>query len=221
MDKMLAALAHIGELRFHHDDDFIDRMSRTYTTTILMLFALLVSTKQYVGDPITCWCPAQFRESHVAYTNKICWVTSTYYLPFETRVTEENGPRKKIGYYQWIPMILIIQAVLFYIPCLLWRILNKRSGINVKVIMEAAETCHRAQLAETKDRTLRYLVFHLDGYLGTKHDTQQDCWRRIKSSIATKCGLVCGKLYGKFSSYHLKLDYSFFGPSETTPIQFL
>jgi len=32
------------------------------------------SVKQYVGAPIDCWCPAQFTQSHVDYTNTICWV---------------------------------------------------------------------------------------------------------------------------------------------------
>ena len=72
-----------GELRFQNDDDFIDRLSRRYTTFFLVLFGLVVSTKQYVGEPMACWVPAHFTPAHEEYTNKVCWVSNTYYLPFE------------------------------------------------------------------------------------------------------------------------------------------
>ena len=44
------------------------------------------STKQYVGEPISCWCPAQFTDNHEDFTNKICWVTDTYYVPRSQRL---------------------------------------------------------------------------------------------------------------------------------------
>ena len=60
-----------GGIKLRNDDDFIDRLSHHYTTIILLVFTVVVSTKQYVGDAIQCWCPAQFTEAHVAYTNQV------------------------------------------------------------------------------------------------------------------------------------------------------
>ena len=37
---------------------------RHYTTGLLVAAAFIVSTKQFVGDPIVCWCPAHFTDSH-------------------------------------------------------------------------------------------------------------------------------------------------------------
>ena len=42
------------------DDDWIDRVSHLWSVCLLLLFAVLVSSGQYVGDPIHCWCPAEF-----------------------------------------------------------------------------------------------------------------------------------------------------------------
>ena len=46
----------------------------SYTVTLLILFALLVTSKQYYGEPINRWCPAHFESSHVDFTNAVCWV---------------------------------------------------------------------------------------------------------------------------------------------------
>ena len=82
MDKLLKSLFQINEFKFRTDDDVVDRLSRQYTPSLLVMFSVLVSIKQYVGDPISCWCPAQFTQSHQEYTNTVCWVSNTYYVPF-------------------------------------------------------------------------------------------------------------------------------------------
>ena len=39
-----------------------------------------------------------------------------------------SDDRKMVSYYQWIPLILMFQASMAFVPCLIWRFLNKRSG---------------------------------------------------------------------------------------------
>jgi hypothetical protein len=94
--RQLAGLSVSHVRQFRDDDSYVDRLSHRYTTTICVLFAILVTTKQYAGkiffffleenfysivltgDPIDCWVPAQFKPSYEAYTDSYCWIANTY-----------------------------------------------------------------------------------------------------------------------------------------------
>jgi hypothetical protein len=43
-----------------HNDDFVDRANYLYTSTMFGVLALTIGAKQYVGEPLQCWHPAQF-----------------------------------------------------------------------------------------------------------------------------------------------------------------
>ena len=125
---------------------------------VLICFAFLVTTKQFVGAPIHCWCPAQFTDSHREYTDAVCWVSNTYYLPIERTIpgSRLDEAAAKIGYYQWVPLLLAGQAVLAFLPCQLWRFLCQRSGVNLAAIMDAAHVTSDAGYLEVSTPLLRF-----------------------------------------------------------------
>jgi innexin len=68
----LDAIAKVRQFKFHNDDDVYDRLSRRFSVVLLMLFTVVVSTKQYVGDPIACFAPAQFTGKRLANEDIVC-----------------------------------------------------------------------------------------------------------------------------------------------------
>ncbi|VDL80694.1 unnamed protein product [Nippostrongylus brasiliensis] len=130
----------VGTLSFlqpQADDDIFDRLHYYYTTTFLLLTAVLVSLKMFGGRPIECWLPAEYKSSWEDYTEMYCWARNTYYAPFQDPNLPEVQDRGKtmVSYYQWVPFFLVIVAFMFYSPCLLWRLLYDKSGIRLKDIM--------------------------------------------------------------------------------------
>ncbi|ESN98968.1 hypothetical protein HELRODRAFT_95018 [Helobdella robusta] len=196
MNQVITTVAKIAQTGVRNDDDIVDRLNHRYTSLLLVIFTIVISTTQYVGTPIHCWCPAFFSSNHEKYANNFCWISDTYYLTDENAMPGVGVRRKHIGYYQWIPVALLVQALLFFMPCLFWRILSDRSGINVNNLVEAAETIQNALYPERREKTIRYMIRHLDHYLDYQRDYRSvdysffRLWQQVGRNIST--GMVRG-----------------------------
>ncbi|CAF3382677.1 unnamed protein product [Rotaria socialis] len=178
--RQLAGLSVSNLRQFRDDDSYVDRLSHRYTTTICVVFAILVTTKQYAGDPIDCWVPAQFKPSYEAYTDSYCWIANTYYIPIDQELPDEESSRrnKDILYYQWVPFILLFQAFLFYFPRVVWRTLNVRSGLDLVNLVDAAIKYEQVEQYESRDRIMSYLIVNIERYISaraqlTRHHIQK------------------------------------------------
>jgi Innexin len=62
----------------------------------------------------------------------VLWALSTTerYL-----ASDKSDKCATISYYQWIPMILLVQALLFYMLIFVWRTLNRLAGVDVGSII--------------------------------------------------------------------------------------
>uniref|UniRef100_A0A0N4ZP26 Innexin n=1 Tax=Parastrongyloides trichosuri TaxID=131310 RepID=A0A0N4ZP26_PARTI len=155
----------VGTLSFlqpQADDDICDRLHYYYTSTFLLVTAVLISLKMFGGRPIECWLPAEYKPAWEDYTEMYCWSRNTYYVPFSETIPEDHVEReeKMISYYQWTPFFLVISAFLFYSPCLIWRVLYDRSGIRLKDIMAFGND--RANIQPTmRQKNVNGLAAHL------------------------------------------------------------
>jgi hypothetical protein len=50
----------------------------------------------------------------------------------ENEIVQEYSKRMEdeVGYYQWVPIVLAIQAVLFYLPSVIWKAFNFHTGLK-------------------------------------------------------------------------------------------
>lgn len=203
MDSILDAVG-VGKLSFSktkRDSDVIDRLNHMQTTMLLVMFAVLVTTKQFVGDSITCWVPAHFTGNQEEYTNSYCWVRNTYLLPNDQPVpkVEEADKRRMIPYYQWLPMILLMQALFFYLPNVVWHTFNRRAGVDISSIVAAGLTFNRTEMMEMKEKTRVHMTTQIDRYLTVQSDGGGDkCTISLKHCLSRLTCRACGRRKGNY-----------------------
>ncbi|KAK6165842.1 hypothetical protein SNE40_022676 [Patella caerulea] len=170
------------------NDDLIDRLNHHWTVLILAIFVIITSTSQYAGDPIHCWCPAEFSDSYVDYAEAACWVENTYYIPIDEAVPVDPVPRKnaQIHYYQWVPIILAFQAFLFKLPNIIWKMLHEYSGINIDKVVNLADN---TAVVSTKDRekTINNLAYYVTRWLENSKQQRQANMTKGKFSVTKWC----------------------------------
>ena len=157
--------------------NFIDghQQAQHHIIRMLLLFSLALAAKQYIGDPIQCWCPSTFTDSHKTYVNSLCRHKYTYYLP------QPHQIEPLTSYYQWIPLLLVIQATMCYFPSLIWRHLYKRSKLNIDAIVdeaskdeggiESSDTDQGSSLSVVRSKSTRRITCMLGRYLKRDSDT--------------------------------------------------
>jgi hypothetical protein len=128
-------------------------------------------------------------------------------LHFDEEIPREVATREKhpIIYYQWVPLILMVQALLFYLPILLWRSMNSRTGIDLNDIVETAEKFQFADDTDTKKKVLFFLTQQTHRYLGMakrppRKGILKNCGPKVQNCFASLCSPICGKRFGNYIS---------------------
>lgn len=112
-------------------DNNIFRLHYKGTVIILIAFSLLVTSRQYIGDPIDCIVD----EIPLNVMDTYCWIYSTFTIPNRlTGITGKDVVQPGVSshvdgedevkyhkYYQWVCFVLFFQAILFYVPRYLWK----------------------------------------------------------------------------------------------------
>ncbi|CAF0979463.1 unnamed protein product [Rotaria sordida] len=140
----------IKSLKAPNDDEHSDRLNHRYSVGFLLICASIVTGAPIAFERITCWVPAQFVGAYSTYTKNYCWISNTYYIPSNATVPHSKYDREhaEIGYYQWAPFIFLSFALFFYLPRMLWRSMNTRSGIDLQYLVSKDDKNIIAQLIE-------------------------------------------------------------------------
>ncbi|XP_053596479.1 innexin shaking-B isoform X1 [Microplitis demolitor] len=142
-----SALYFLFRVRRVTCDGFLMR-AHVFTAAVMLIFSIIVSAKQSVGNPIDC---VHTRDIPVDAFNAYCWIHSTYFVTGAMlgvagvnvafpgvapstflwshrrfgHLSDHNRHRqeeiKVIRYYQWVAFLLLLQAILFYTPRWLWK----------------------------------------------------------------------------------------------------
>ena len=201
MDKILGVFGGgvTNVLNQRNDDDFVSRLSCVYSTALCVLFAIIVSSKQYVGEPITCWVPAHFSGPHESYTNTYCWIRNTYYHSFEENLPRADEEHQMIPYYQWMPMILLIQALLFYLPILMWRSLSASSGLRLDSLLDTGHFYENVEDPDNQQKLMTGMVTQMDTVLNSQQDNlKTKCTLSLKHILSRTICACCGRRQGNY-----------------------
>ena len=84
------------------------------------------------------------------------------------------------------------QAVLFYLPTIVWHGLNSKAGVDADSILAAAHTFSRTDRVENRDRTLKMLVNQMDRFLRSRRTPRA---RRCCGKFNCYFSINCGRTY--------------------------
>jgi len=112
-------------------DNFVLHMHYRITFLIFMIASSLVMAKEFLGKPISCLTKGTIPGNVL---DIYCFIMSTFSVPRHyAKPLGEGVPFAGVGlatdedeivyhaYYQWVPLLLFIQGMLFYAPRYFWK----------------------------------------------------------------------------------------------------
>jgi hypothetical protein len=171
MDRLFGSLR--GFIKIDHivTDSFVFRLHHKLTVAILIGASLLVTSRQYFGDPIDCisrddippnlldtYCWIHGTFSVVDSWNKSVGVDIPYPGVDKYRPGEERRYHK---YYQWVCFVLFFQAVCFYAPRYIWKIFE---GNRLRTIMLGLDCPILVDAHKRREVLIKYFQHNLGGH---------------------------------------------------------
>ncbi|VDM95253.1 unnamed protein product [Thelazia callipaeda] len=155
-------------------DNFVDRLNYLYTVALFMFMAAVTGAKQHFGTAIQCMVPAHFPGTWVNYVQDYCFVSNTYTVNTSAVIAigqEANVLKEEIVYYQWVPYVLLVQALLCYTPKFLWNIViehGEQSYSDLRSVLEEAIKLPGITSVSARQKHLRKVANFAVGYIRYK-----------------------------------------------------
>ncbi|GIY88787.1 innexin inx2 [Caerostris darwini] len=194
-------------------DNFAFKLTYKFTFVLLIASSVLVTARQYFGDPIDCISRDNIPP---ALLDTYCWVHTTFSIPDAwNKVVGEEVPypgvdkytegetRKYHAYYQWVWFVLFFMSILFYVPRYFWKSME---GNRIKNLIQNLDL--PTLTAAEKEKNRKVVVDYLLNY-HHQHNSYF-CFRAVAEAMnfATSVGLIFlvdRFLGGEFTSYGLEV----------------
>uniref|UniRef100_A0A182PL89 Innexin n=1 Tax=Anopheles epiroticus TaxID=199890 RepID=A0A182PL89_9DIPT len=164
-------LLNILQIKQVNSTDLIWRLHCRVTVYLLLLASLLLSARQYFGNPIDCVVGSGTVTASTM--NEFCWIMGTYISSDPNFGNVLSSPvldstdlvkiNAKIGhvpenersyqkYYQWVVFILALQACMFSLPNFLWkaweagRLQSLCDGLTTPIVPDQWKQTRKKQL---------------------------------------------------------------------------
>uniref|UniRef100_T1J585 Innexin n=1 Tax=Strigamia maritima TaxID=126957 RepID=T1J585_STRMM len=120
-------------------DNFIFHLHYRITAVLLTAASLLITSKEHFGKPINCGPPPpsltqELIENFCRTRSTFTLVNSQFNDPhLGVNTVQEDTPIIYHKYYQWVWLVLSLQAAMFYFPHYVWKTIdNGRMSCMVK-----------------------------------------------------------------------------------------
>ncbi|CAF4153811.1 unnamed protein product, partial [Rotaria sp. Silwood2] len=152
--------------RNNYDDLLVDRLHNRYTVAVLVCFCTAILTYQYIGSPIKCWVPAQFTDTYEEYTDLLCYIQNTYHIAKNQIIPQDSNVRRErtLKYYQWIHFVLLLQALFFSLPRIIWQSFNDKIGLSIGNLVNISHRYESSDVDEDQIKVINYISDCLQRY---------------------------------------------------------
>ena len=96
----------------------------------------------------------------------------------ELPLNERERRNQRIRYYQWVPFLLLFQAILCYIPRIIWRSFNVRSGLDLVNLVDAAIKYESVDKFTDREKIMAYIVRNIERYIGARKSRYERLYGR-------------------------------------------
>lgn len=119
-------------------DSQVFKLHYKMTTALFFICSVLVTAKEYFGTPIDCISNSQVP---LSVLNNYCWMMTTFTVPAGhgqahayqgvAPYVEGETPTVNQAYYQWVPFVLFLQGLMFYMPYYFWKVFENKHIQNI------------------------------------------------------------------------------------------
>jgi len=111
-------------------DNWTFKMYYKLTIVVVIVMTTMVTSRQFFGHPIYCDAGSASAGVKDDVLESYCWMYAHFQIPKEYIGPCSGKDQESIegpiynSYYQWIPIYLMFLAILFYLPRMLWMVME-------------------------------------------------------------------------------------------------